>query len=155
MHPWLPFLFARRKRLSDIEFLSIKDFDGKLRKNEGDVSVTGDLATLTASSGKDMYIARAKIIFRKNIVTSSIEDITSVVALKINGTTVEKARWMWQAAASASAVYTFEYEFRNIGHKVAATQIINLDVTVLDTQSDVSGFIECFEEDTGVSPQIG
>jgi len=134
--------------VGDIEFLTKKEFDGKLKKNEGFKSTTGDLATLTASSGKDMYLARAKVIFFANV--ASAEAIADEVVLKINDVIVETAK----SASSSGTQFAWSYEFRNIGHKVAATQIIKLEVITLDTQVDVEGFVECFEETTGETPVI-
>ena len=51
--PWIPF-GKGGKRLSDIEYLSIKEFDGKLTTAEGTVSATGDVASITA--GSKIYI---------------------------------------------------------------------------------------------------
>ena len=44
------------------------------------------------------------------------------------------------------------YEFKNIGHKVAATQIIKLEVISLDAEVDVEGFIQAIEVPTGENP---
>jgi len=146
--PWIAFLRKRAGgRLSDIEFLAIKAFGGKLVKNEGFLSATGDLATLTASSGKDMYLARAKVTFYSRV--SNPSSVGDKIELKVNGTVVETTGY----SMLTNAIET-SYEFKNIGHKVAATQIIKLEVTVLATDTDVEGFIECFEETTGETPQI-
>ena len=155
MQPWSMFLFSQRKRLSDIEFLAIKENDGKLKKNEGFLSATGTLATLTAASGKDMYIASAKVTFYTNS-TSPNAAIADKVELHINGTNVETAvsSMLDENATDAAGVYTWTYEFKNIGHKVLATQVIKLEVITLDSETDVEGYIECFEEATNVSPQV-
>lgn len=131
--------------MSDILFLSVKEHASKLRTDEGFLSAAGDLATLTATGGKDMYIARAKVVFFRN--TTSLVSTADEVVLKVNGTVVETAKFSGSAEQP-----TWEYTFKNIGHKVAATQIIKLEVITLDTQVDVEGFIECFEETTGESP---
>ena len=150
MFPWLVHLVGKGRRLSDIEYLAIKEFDGKLVKNEGFLSATGTLATLTASAGKDMYIARAKVIFYLNAL-SAASSVADKVELQINGTAVETAS---HSILTASGLAVFEYEFKNIGHKVAATQVIKLEVITLDADIDVEGFVECFEEATGASPAI-
>jgi len=130
--------------LSDILVLAVKEKLGKLRSDEGFLSATGDLATLTANSGKEMYIARAQIIYFSN-QTTAVNGGCEVV-LKINGTIVETTNF------STDIRGPIVYEFKNIGHKVAATEIIKLEVISLDTPVDVEGFIECFEETTGVNP---
>ena len=71
------------KTLSDIEFLAKKEFDGKLRTAEGNVTAAGDIATLTANSGKDMYLATAKVIFISED-TSSAAAIGDEVVLEVN-----------------------------------------------------------------------
>jgi len=152
--PWIHALWERGRKLSDIEYLSIKEFDGKLVKNEGFLSATGTLATLTASGGKDMYIARAKIVGYQ-IGGETGFGVKVKVELQINGTAVETGI-IAQIGNTATGVgmQTMDYEFKNIGHKVAATQVIKLEVTTLSANHDVEGFIECFEETTGASPAI-
>lgn len=139
------------RKLSDIEFLSIKEFDGKLRSDRGSLTTTGTLATLTANGSKDMYIARAKITFFADSQDPAIGD---TVELQLNGTPIETSPATMQLSTGANEVITYSYSFENIGHKVVAGQIIRLQVTVLDAQTTVEGFIECFEEDTGTTPQI-
>ena len=135
----------------DLAFLVKKEFDSKLRSAEGFKSTTGDLCTLTASGGKDMYIARAKVVMYglDNISTSGAK-----VELKINGTIVETAQGKWavNTGGGGGSFQTVVYEFKNIGHKVATTEIIKLEVVTIASNIDVEGFIECFEEDTGVDP---
>lgn len=150
--PWIHALFGRKKRLSDIEYLAIKEFDGKLVKNEGTLSATGTLATLTASSGKDMYIARAKVTFYVNALGTP-ESVADTVELQLDGTPIETAIFSFDAS-SEGGVLTFSYSFENIGHKVAATKAIRLECTVLDADTDIEGFVECFEETTGESPAV-
>ncbi len=146
--PWIPFLKDRGgKKLSDIEFLSIKEFDGKLRSIEGFISATGDLATLTANTGKDMYLGRAKVTVWLNDISQTAVDQTC--ELKINGTVVETF-----TTGLNTSLLSRTYEFKNVGHKVAAAEIIKLQVTTSDAQIDWEGFIECFEETTGETPQV-
>jgi len=56
--------------------------------------------------------------------------------------------------SGGGALTSKSYKFENIGHKVAATQVIKLEVITLDTQVDVERFIECWEETTGETPVI-
>jgi len=146
LHPWLVFLKESGKRLSDIEFLSIKEFDGKIVSNEGSRTTTGDLATLTASSGKDMYLAKAKIV--ANVTDASNTDLD--IELKVNGVIKETCK----IDLINSGTTSFEYEFAITGLKVAATQIIKLEVITITAISEVSGVLECFEETTGESPAV-
>jgi len=137
--------------MSDILFLSTKEFLGKLRHDDGSLSATGDLATLTANTAKDMYLARAKVIFFLN--NSNTQSVADAVVLKVNGTIVETAKSTLTMESTFDAgMQVFSYEFSNIGHKVDAGQVIKLEVITLDADTNVEGFIECFEEDNGVSP---
>ena len=152
MFPWIPFLFGVRKRLSDIEYLSIKEFDGKLVKNEGTLSATGDLATLTASSGKDMYLATAKVnvwINADNFNTQIVQ-----IELKANGTVIETFNASFEASTSLLTGGNVPYTFNIKGVKVAATQIIKLEVISIGANIDANGQLTCIEETTGDSPQV-
>jgi len=154
--PWVQFLKkGGAGRLSDIEYLAIKEFDGKLVKNEGFLSATGTLATLTASAGKDMYVASAKVIFYLNVAGGATA-IADKVELQINGTVVETATSSQEhtGATSESGIAAWSYEFKNIGYKVTESQVIKLEVITLDSEVDVEGYVQCIEETTGESPQI-
>jgi len=95
--------------LSDIMFLAKKEFDGKMKlqgesdptTDEGFLSATGDLCSVTAKTGKDLYIARAKITYFTNTTSPSAHGNCEVV-LKINGVVVETTnfseiqyKWWW------------------------------------------------------------
>ena len=141
-----------RKTLSDIEFLMKKEFDSKLRTAEGTLSVTGDLATLTANSGKDMYLAKAKVSARSE--TTNTSNDVAIVELKVNGAV--KATWVCQLNVTSSGAGTTNpsYEFVVSGLKVAATEIIKLEVISLNANVEVSGELVVVEETTGESPVI-
>jgi len=159
--PWIPFLKERKKRLSDIEFLAIKEFDGKLKTNTNikDDGTTGDLATLTAAAGKDMYLAKAKVIGRIDALNTVAPKVIEVV-LKANA--VIKDRCYFNATAGSSGGGgaskggngELQYEFQVQGIKVAATQIIKLEVIASDAIVDLTGTLVCFEETTGDPPQV-
>lgn len=141
--------------LSDIQFLAIKAFNEKIRFDRGVSGVAGILATLTANIGKDMYIARAKISIIYNSSANTVIQGTTV-NLKLNGIIFESgiAEFGGNNTGNQAVTYTAEYEFKNIGHKVLEGETIELDATVIDNGVVVDGFIECFEENTGTSPQI-
>jgi len=147
MFPWLVFLKRSGKKLSDIEYLSIKEFDGKLVQNDGTRTTTGDLATLTAGSGKDMYLASAKII----VVDDDVNNVKSaIITLDVNGVVLATA----ELGGTSETQGSFIYEFATKGFKVAATEIIKLEVTANTGTADVYGELICFEEDTGASPAV-
>ena len=150
--PWLNSLWERKKSLSDIEYLSIKDFGSKLTVTEGTLSATGDLTSVTAGAGKDMYLAKAKVSVRSEGPNVSA---TVIVELKINGVIKETfSAWMADNTVSDSGgTSSTNYEFAFAG-KVAATQIIKLEAVTIGSGVEVNGVLVTFEEDTGVSPAI-
>jgi len=141
--PWVAFLKERRKRLSDIEYLAIKEFGGKLRQSDTPAKTTiGDLVTLTANTGKDMYLAKAKIQSH----TTGVGSLT--VQLKVNTVPIEE----FKMSVVASTLIQ-EFKFVSSGFKVLAGEIIKLEVTVA-TNISVGGQLICFEENTGDTPVV-
>ena len=66
--------------------------------------------------------------------------------MKVNGTIVETAKAsIVLVATSDSGSSTFDYEFKNLWHKVDATQILKLEVITIDADTDVEGFIQAVE----------
>jgi len=146
--PWLHSLWKRGRRLSDIEYLAIKAFDTKLKKNMGAQRTTaGTLATLTASSGKDLYLAVAKI----NVAYDGSGTPACVIELQLDGTGIET--YNYDNSAATAFKQQDSYEFTNIGDKVAATEVIRLEVISV-ANVKIEGFIKGFEEATGDSPAI-
>ena len=132
-------------------------FRGNLRSDEGFLSAIGDLATLTANSGKDMYVTSAKVVFYYNADSQSGGGFAQSVVLKLNGVVVETAKFSAKSIGTTTqgtGVLSDVYEFNNLFGKVTAGQIIKLEVLVNDTKIDVDGFIQCLEVDTGVDPTL-
>ncbi len=46
-------------------------FNNRLKSDERSLSAVGDLATLTAGTGKDLYLTAAKVVFYSNDTTLS------------------------------------------------------------------------------------
>ena len=155
MFPWSLFLKERRKRLSDIEYLAIKEFDGKLTTGEGTLTVTGDLVTITAAVGKDMYLAKAKVSVRLETISGVTSNKQVIIELKANG--VIKGTWAAVLHTDIDDVggdSNATYEFAIAGIKVAATEIIKLEVVTLGTLIEANGELVVFEEDTGATPAV-
>jgi len=147
MFPWAFYQRGKKKRLSDIEFLAKKEFDSKLRQNDVAAKTsTGDGATLTANTGKDMYLAKAKVTMQDTSVAFAG---TVTVVLKINTVTVSTTH----AGGTGTGQETIVYEFATAGFKVAAGEIIKIETTAL-SNFKVSSELICFEEDTGDTPVI-
>jgi len=159
--PWVSFVFSgavallkpEEEDVGDIEYLATKEFDGKLRENAGTLSAAGTLATLTATSGKDMYLAKAKVILHRLNVNQNAENAD--VDLVINGLVQETAILTTnQPATGGGGTGTTIYEFILSGVKVAATQIIKLELNSITANVDIEGIITVFEEDTGTTPRL-
>ena len=141
----------KKSASGDIAFLVKKEFDGKLVRDDNEKDgVTGNAAILTASTGKDLYLAKAKIIvFNDNISNSG----TVTVTLKLNG--VIKETWaIGNVAPQGVGDGILTFQFNTQGFKVAATQTITIDVTVASAIVHVRGNLLGFEADTGVDPLI-
>ena len=149
MHPWLVFLKESGKRLSDIEYLAIKEFGGKLVYNDNTLTAAGDLATLTASSGKDMYLAFAQV--NVSITTAGTRTIT--VTLNVDTVVQDTVFFTLLSGSGSEGDGWKSYKFP-IGFKVAATKVIKLEVTAQDSGITSYGEIQCIEETTGESPAV-
>jgi len=151
--PWVSFLQERKKRLSDIEYLAIKEFDGKLVTNTGQQADggTGNAATLTASSGKDLYLAKAQVTVRVDADTLLIVGEITLVA-----NAVIKDRWEFSFAGDVGnpGQLTQTHDFAVKGIKVAATQTIVIDVVSSNVDFDITGTLVGIEETTGESPAV-
>jgi len=134
----------------DLAFLQQKEQEGKLKSARGTLSTTGTLCSITAGTNRDLYLSSAKVIFYLNVL-NTLSSVADKVELQLNGVTIETAT---HSTITASGVATFEYEFKNISRKVLAGEDIRLQVTVLDTDIDVEGFIQGWEESSG-SQQFG
>ncbi len=147
-------IIALGDEMSDLQFISIKEFEGKLRQNDSVRTSAGDLATLTAAAGKDMYLASAKVTFQRTGNTTG-GFVSGIITLDVNTDIKDSCEFSISgdgADDSVSLAYG-TYDFP-IGFKVTTGQIIKLEVTVLGSNLSVTGEIQCWEEDTGESPQI-
>jgi len=138
----------------DVSFLMRKEFESALVSDEGFLSVAGDLASLTASVGKDMYLASAKITYFTNNQGGNTSGCQ--VELKINDVIIETTNFSSIIAAGSGigGDPMKVYEFKNIGRKVATGEVIKLQVISLNANIDVEGFIECVEVDSGEDPSL-
>lgn len=151
--PWLQSLWEKGRRLSDIEYLAVKEFGGKTRQVDGTATATGTLATITANSGKDMYLSGAKISIGHNNSGATLVFGLTQVDLTINGTVVESC--VRSSLTTSGGGMEVTYEFNTKGVKVAATEIIKLEVAAINSvRETISGVINVFEETAGDSPAI-
>jgi len=136
--------------MSDILFMSVKEHAAKKVSATGTASTVTNVCTLTASSGKDLYLASAQFTAKS---TSSGVGAAVVVVLKLNGSTVETHDIKLAGTSDSEGEFNKTIKFNHKGDKVTTTQTITIDITSVTTVT-VNGQIEGFEEDTGVSPFV-
>lgn len=142
-------------RLSgDLAFIAKKEFDGKIRTNEGVVTTNANVATLTATTGKDMYLATAKCSVKGTSISAVAEvDVELLINGVVHETFIYRSNYGTGGSVSKNTFDCQAYEFKNIGQKVAAGQIIKLQ-TVAISNCEVEGYLECWEESTGTDPTV-
>ena len=142
--------FLQRKgKVSDIEYLAIKDFGGKrvdVTDNQSSSTSTEiDMATQTASGSHDMFFGGGNFRMRNTTANNA----QGLVKLKINGTTVE------QREITITSGSQFTYEFISKGHKVATGEVIKITITAGHTGlTDYTSNLVLWEELTGDSPAV-
>ena len=154
--PWVQFL-GKKKRLSDIEYLAIKEFDGKRVDVDSGATITNSstettVVTQTAGSApnKDMYLGGAKMSWQASAASGGANNIT--LRLFLNAVELEKKVYDNEAAGSDG-----EYVFLTKGVKVAFGEIIKLTAqnsNASNTTTIHNGKLILFQEDTGASPAV-
>lgn len=132
--------------MGDIEYLLIKAFDGKKVESIANSQSNGVITSLTASTGKDMYLAVATASVFQDDTTSLLE--AAGVSLVVNGTVVERGF----VGGDNSLASSVNFKWRGF---VTTGQVISINIDVLDFLAHpISATLICFEENTGDSPQI-
>jgi len=127
----------------DLAFLQQKQQEGKLKTAEGSRTSVGDICTVTASSGKDLYLAKAKVSVAG--VDGFIR--TVVVELKAGAVGSETVIETFSTQMVTASNSVTNYEFAISGIKVTTGQNILLEATVVGaTTMRVNGVIEAWEE---------
>jgi hypothetical protein len=93
-----------------------------------------------------MYLCSAKVSFLPSVSVLSLIK----VSLQVNGVTVEQCSFVNEASANSA----YNYEFKNVGLKVAAGEIIKLHIDSEQGTWSMEGYLTCIEEDTGANPII-
>ena len=144
--------------MSDIEYLSIKEFDVKrVDKNTTlDLSnsiVETDVVTQTAAGGKDMYLGEATCPMHGTDTEGGPPGFTATYRLFANGIEIETI----QLFINIGTGQENQINFKTLGIKVAAGQIIKITVqhSLAGGRSTHSeGKLVLWQEDTGTTPQI-
>ena len=155
MFPWLVFLKRSGKRLSDIEFLMVQEFNGNLTHDENTVSTATDLVKITAGAG-DMYLAKAKVSVRTEAAENNGVAIIELQAgADGSETTIATCAIALSLVAGGEGSNTSDhYEFVMSGNKVTTGQVIQLVVTSVSADIEVNGELVCVEVDTNASPAV-
>jgi len=149
------------RKLSDIEFLAIKDYgtDGtdskRVDANDtltlAESTLETDLVTQTANTGKDMYLGSASLTLADGGTNSNFQIICR---LYVNGTEEERIVLQYDT----STTQRWAWKFKTKGIKVAAAQIIKITaetiITANNNDIDFTGKLVLWEEDTNATPQI-
>lgn len=155
--PWIHALWKRGRRLSDIEYLAVKEFGGKLKHNEGALAAatTGTLATLTVTNGQDGYIAQAQInVLGVNGTAGSYK--AELQAEQSNGVFTVVDTFVIQRQVTNETINE-HYQFKNIGHKIVGdgnTLVFRIEVITAGAGLSSEGNISMFEETTGDTPAL-
>ncbi len=159
--PWITFVSKGGRKVSDIEYLAtIESGNGAgnsiLVKNTGEAlnGGTGDLGTLTAAGGKDLYLVGASVSAKW---TSSVNRGEIQVDLLVNGARIESWFSLNSDILSSGSwgSNSNHYHFKSKGFKVDATQIIKLDVITNSAATmDLVGTVFGIEIDDGESPRL-
>ena len=137
--------------MSDILYLQTKEKKGNLRNAQGSLAIdtTGDLATLTAAAGKDMYLARVKA--GVSLSGTSNHEGTGTIVLKVDGNVVDAWNFALVVTAGEGTTSMGDHEFL-VGFKAIAGQTIKLECTIAGDEVLTERQLRCVEENTGVSP---
>jgi len=102
--------------MSDILFMSVKEHANKKVSATGSaVTTVTNVCTLTASSGKDLYLASAQFNAKS---TSTGNSATTTVVLKINTTIVETYDVKLTGASASEGEFNFSIKFNHKGDNI-------------------------------------
>ncbi len=168
MFPWLVHLVGKGRRLSDIEYLAIKEFDSKLfTEISSEFTTNAVQITRTIANGKDFYLAKASLYPVVNTVVAAINGgagTTAVnrradVEIKYDGTVIDVLTHdqetgqddaNHQGAAGASG----KYETTMAGKKLVGDGVKKLELTSTNTSGTFRCSVVGFEETSGASPAV-
>ena len=166
--PWIAFLKESKKRLSDLEFLAIKEYDGKLiHLISSEFTGNADQITYTPASGKTFYLLRCKLypvvdtVLTGSGVTATNANRRVDVEITLDGTVVDVLTHDYEtsygnsstATASGLAANTGQYE-SNIVESLEGNGSKTVKLTSTNTSGTYRVSMLGIIEDTGSSPQV-
>jgi len=144
--------------MSDIMFMSVKQFDGKILKADGNVTATGEIAAVTPASGKTFYFANAKM---NSLMVVAGDSPHAEVEVRNDGTQVETLSqntgrgqvpsiiWGQSQAGSTYSKIAMGDSLDGDGIKKYSVHCVTIKTTT-DIDAELSGFIE----DDADSPRL-
>jgi len=148
--PWIHALWKRGRRLSDIEFMSVKQFEGKLKKVQGAATATGTITSFTPATGKTFYLAGAQIQMIGNTPTT---DWNWNAELK-NDTTVVDV--VGSSGSAAFATYALPLKFELKGDSLVGNSSKTYSINVVSNSDSVNleAMIYGYIEDDADDPRL-
>lgn len=173
--PWVAFLKERGGNVGDLEFLAVKEFDGKLIHTvSSEFTGNADQITYTPASGKTFYVLRCKLYPVTNTIattapTTSTGDTTTNrrcdVEITLDGTVIdvlthdmESINGVWTGSGSTrnaegSAGQAGQYE-SNIVESMDGDAVKAVKLTSTNTSGTYRVSLLGLLEDTGTSPKL-
>jgi len=155
------------RTLSDIEFLSIKEFDGKLfHEISPSFTTTGVKITRAIPNGKTFYLAKSTLIsdvlgnIALNITSTTVQRRYCFIDIKFDGVVVDQLYYNFASqgvvASDPGGMAQSDHKFNSsvIGKSFVGNGIKVLEVEVISVLGTYVCGLEGFEEDTGTSPKI-
>lgn len=161
--PWVHALWKRKKRVSDIEYLSVKEFDSKLfTETSSEFTTTGVKITRTVANGKNFYLAKAKVVLVGGGGSAYTGEILIHCQVKFDGTVVDNfsiAGFQEEGAGEGPGwgMSGVMAETTVIGKSLVGNGTKKVEVEVIAiTGTNVSGHVTLigFEETAADSPAL-
>ena len=144
--------------MGDIIDMAIKANDGKATYDVGELIntiTTGTIASITALSTKDLYLAGAFVSIESNDASATGGPTTMwQVHLMRNTTTLEIFSSQYSFFTGAVDNIHADHSFMVKGAKVTTSETFRLVLAQASASVDVYGTIYGWQEDTGVGPEI-
>lgn len=162
--PWIPFLQERKKRVSDLEFLSVKQKDGKIfTETSTEFTTTGVKITRTVPNGKTFYLHKAKVVLVGGGDAAFTGEILIHCQVKFDGTVIDNfaiAGFMEEGAGEgpgwgmSGVMPETTVMGKSLDGAVAAKNVTVEVIAISGT--NVSGHVTLsgYEETTGDDPRI-
>jgi len=156
--PVIQFARRKRRRVSDIEYLSAIEFgeiaSATLVTSSVAFNSTGIKAIITPAAGKFAYITKA-YVKGSTIIASGACNYTS--QLRNNTSVIETLSQdsAMLGGAGATVAWNYQLVFGNVGEQLNGDGIIDFDINIsVEVGIDGETFIQCLIIDDADSPRV-